>query len=117
MKNGHLAIAFNNVNVSDDKAKPRTGPRVPLSVALSEDGGMTWSSVRDIEAHDPDFAKQFSGLRDKPGREEYSYPSIMQMPNGQIGVAYTYRRQTIKFVEFDENWIKQGRTVGSFKGD
>ena len=115
LRNGHLAIAFNNVNVSDEKGKPRTGPRVPLSVALSEDGGNTWSAVRDLETHDPDFAKQFSGLSDHPGREEYSYPSIMQMPNGKIGVAYTYRRQTIKFVEFDENWIKQGSTEGKFK--
>lgn len=116
LKNRHLVIAFNNVKVSGEKGKPRTGPRVPLSVALSEDEGKTWSFVRDIETRDPDFGKQFSGLSDKPGREEYSYPSIMQMPSGQIGVAYTYRRQTIKFVEFDENWIKQGSTAGDFKG-
>jgi len=117
LKDGDLVIAFNNVNASDKKGKPQTAPRVPLSVALSKDEGKSWSFVRDVETQYPDFAKQFSGLSDKPGREEYSYPSVMQMPNGQIGVAYTYRRRTIKFVEFDESWIQQGSTTGKFKGN
>jgi predicted neuraminidase len=117
LNNGHLVIAFNNVNATDVKGKPTTGPRVPLSVALSEDGGKTWPWVRDIETNDPEFGKEFTGLSDKPGREEYSYPSIMQMPDGKIGSAYTFRRETIKFVEFDENWIKKGGTQGKFKGD
>jgi len=117
LQDGHLVIAFNNVNATAVKGKPTTGPRVPLSVALSEDGGMSWPWVRDLEKHDPEFDKQFTGVSDKPGREEYSYPSITQLPSGKIGSAYTFRRETIKFVEFDENWIKGGGTEGKYKGE
>ena len=53
----------------------------------------------------------------QPGREEYSYPSIMQTRDGKIMVAFTYRRQTIKVVSFPEDWIKQGGTVGEHRGE
>jgi predicted neuraminidase len=51
----------------------------------------------------------------EPGREEYSYPSIMQTRDGEILVAFTYRRQTIKVVSFREDWIRHGSTAGEFK--
>jgi predicted neuraminidase len=119
LANGHLAMAFNNAGSVVTKGKPQAGPRKPLSVALSEDGGETWGWVRDLETGiaragelPPDPIQ-----KDKPGREEYSYPSILQAADGKINVAYTYRRLTIKIVRFDENWMKMGTTSGTFTGD
>ena len=43
-----------------------------------------------------------------PGREEYSYPSVMQSRDGKIYVSFTYRRQTIKVVSFEEDWLRMG---------
>ena len=42
-------------------------------------------------------------LESNPG--EYSYPSIMQAPDGNIHVIYTYRRYSFKHVEFSESWL------------
>jgi predicted neuraminidase len=119
LSNGHLVIAFNNAGSVVTKGKPTAGPRKPLSVALAEDGGHTWGWVRDIETGEPRAGELPADplKKDDPGREEYSYPSILQGADGQIVVAYTYRRLTIKVVIFSEGWIKNGTTRGTFKGE
>jgi predicted neuraminidase len=109
LTDGFVAIAFNNSNAGAIRGKPRTSARKPLSIALSADGGETWPWVRDIETGDVE------GLQNED--EEYSYPSLLQQANGKIVVAYTYRRETIKVVRFQEDWIKRGSTAGRFKGD
>jgi predicted neuraminidase len=60
-----------------------------LSITRSIDGGKTWSAHLAFESN--------------PG--EYSYPSVLQTDDGLIHVVYTYRRYSIKHVEFDENWL------------
>ncbi len=117
LSNGHIVLAFNNVGSVMNDGKPKAGPRKPLSVALSEDGGETWGWIRDIETGElPEGAAPIPAERNAPGREEYSYPSILQIPDGTIHVAYTYRRYTIKDVTFNEDWIKKGGTIGTAKG-
>lgn len=109
LRDGALVVAFNNSSAGITRDEPRTSARKPLSIALSEDGGATWPWVRDIEA---------GGVQgDKDASEEYSYPSLLQDAEEKIIVAYTFRRETIKIVRFDEEWIKQGGTAGKFKGD
>ncbi len=49
LQDGSMVIAFNNSSSGIVKDKPRTAPRIPLSIALSRDGGQTWPWVRDIE--------------------------------------------------------------------
>jgi predicted neuraminidase len=98
LKDGRIAVAFNNAHAANIIGKPSTGPRKPLTVALSSDGGNTWSASRDVE-----LGRQ--GAINN-AREEYSYPSILQEKNGAILVAYTFLRQTIKVVEFPESWIE-----------
>ncbi|MDR3727467.1 MAG: exo-alpha-sialidase [Terracidiphilus sp.] len=111
LRNGHLVMAFNN----SSKNAPGGALRKPLSIALSVDEGKTWRSVRDVETGRPGYGMAEQRIK-KPGREEYSYPTIMETKSGEILVAFTYRRQTIKVVSFREDWIKQGGTAGEFKG-
>jgi predicted neuraminidase len=118
LTNGNLVIAFNNVGSVVTRGKPQAGPRKPLSIAISDDGGNTWPWVRDLETgklRGGEMAVE-SVKKNEPGREEYSYPSIIQGSDQKIYVAYTYRRFTIKAVRFDENWIKKGTTEGTFRG-
>jgi predicted neuraminidase len=118
LTNGHLVIAFNNVGSVVTRGKPQAGPRKPLTVAISEDGGNTWPWVRDLETgklRDGEMAVE-SVKKNEPGREEYSYPSIIEGSDHKIYVAYTYRRFTVKAVRFDEKWIKEGTTEGTFRG-
>ena len=43
LNNGHLVMAFNNRQASGTRTRSTTAPRWPLSVALSTDGGRTWT--------------------------------------------------------------------------
>ncbi len=66
---------------------------------------MTWSYHRDVQIHDDDNNTHVW---------EYSYPSLLQSfwtgsDNNDIHLVYTYDRLTIKYVRFNENWIKQGK--------
>jgi predicted neuraminidase/peroxiredoxin len=79
LANGHLLVVYN------DSPTRRT----PLVVARSIDEGKTWEEPRQLESN--------------PG--EYSYPCIIQTADGRIHVSYTYRRYSIKHVEFNEDWL------------
>lgn len=112
LKDGNLVLAFNNSAVvrpdpDSTGSKPTGGLRKPLSLALSEDGGQTWRYVRDIETGRPGYGMAERDAK-VPGREEYSYPTVIQRSDGKIMVAFTYRRQTIKVVTVSEGWIKSG---------
>ncbi len=61
-----------------------TRGRGKLNVATSADG-KAWRKVLDLE--------------DQPG--EYSYPAVIQTPDGLVHVTYTYRRRSIKHVVID----------------
>jgi predicted neuraminidase len=108
LKSGQVLMTFDNTHGKSQEHKTQTGPRAPLSIALSPDAGLTWNAVRDLESPDPAGAKL-------EGREEYSYPSVLQMADGKILTAYTFRRLSIKAVRLDEAWIKSGSTVGVYK--
>jgi len=80
-------------------------PRAPLSIAFSEDGGISWPICRDIEVGDGYCLSNNS----KDGlNREYSYPSIIQGSDGLIHVAYTYFRQRIKYIRFNTAWVEKG---------
>jgi len=81
LSNRNLAIVFNDSTVD----------RTPLSIARSTDEGRTWETPLHLESN--------------PG--EYSYPCIIQSSDGQIHVSYTFRRYSIKHVEFNEDWLTQ----------
>lgn len=79
LASGNLLLVFN-----DSPAE-----RVPLSVAMSADGGMTWP-VRKVIAQ---------------GTSTYSYPSVVQAPDGMIHVVYSLGRDRIEHVTFSEAWL------------
>jgi predicted neuraminidase len=110
LRDSHLVVAFNNTQASAVRGAPRTAARNVLSIALSTDGGKTWPWVRDVQ--DDRVA-----AADKLGEgSEYSYPSITQSPDGKIQMAFTFDRLTIKYMSFNEQWIKHGGTKGLFTG-
>jgi predicted neuraminidase len=114
LKNGHFVMVFDNSHADRSGSKPVQGLRKPLSIALSVDEGKSWSFVRDIEQGRPGYGAEEQRPK-TPGREEYSYPTVMQTDDGKVHVAFTFRRQTIKEVELTEDWIRQGATVGVYK--
>lgn len=73
-------------------------PRAPLMLAISSDGGRSWPDRRLIE--DGDGFCLTNNSTDKKNRE-LSYPSIHQMPDGSVHIAFTYHRQAIKHVRID----------------
>lgn len=58
--------------------------RSPLNVALSRDGRQ-WEAALVLES--------------EPG--EYSYPAVIQTPDGRVHITYTWRRERIKHVVLD----------------
>src|SRR5680860_874947 len=64
------------------------GDRVPLSLGISTDG-RNWNRVLDLEP-----------LRETTDREgeEYSYPTVIQAPDGKVHIVYTWNRKTVKYV-------------------
>jgi predicted neuraminidase len=112
LRDGHIVIAFDNSSIN--KPQGNEGLRKPVAVALSEDDGKTWPYVRDVELGRDGYGMAEQKPKE-PGREEYSYPTIMQTREGEILIAFTYRRQTIKVASFREDWIKKGGTVGEYK--
>ena len=111
LKDGHLVMVFNNAQATLVRGKAQTGSRRILSVALSIDDGKTWPWVRDLENRESEPA--ILPLEDP----EYSYPAVTQSADGMIQTAYTFRRQTIKYMTFDEDWIKHGTTEGGNSAD
>ncbi|MFB3921771.1 MAG: exo-alpha-sialidase [Terriglobia bacterium] len=59
-----------------------TRERTPLSVAMSSDGGETWTP--------------FAQLETQPG--EFSYPAVIPSSNGDVHITYTWKRKRIKHV-------------------
>lgn len=107
LRNHDIVLAFNNSPRVMIHGKVRPGPRKPVTLAISTDGGKTWPWMRNIETGRP-WATTALEKEKKPGREAYAYPTVVQDPDGKIDVAFTYRRETIKFMRIPESWIKQG---------
>ena len=128
LASGKLAIVFNDISaeqaterrvslydeIEDDtdaeyvEATPtgRTAfwgtPRAPMTLALSDDDGLTWPQKRDVETGDGYCMTNNSADR---RNRELSYPSVAQTADGTLHVAYTHHRQFIRHVPLSEDWI------------
>jgi predicted neuraminidase len=87
LRDGRWAFVGNDQN----------GDRTQLALFLSEDEGNTWRWKTYLE-HDP------------PGGGGYSYPCLIQAPDGLLRITYSHHRaknqKSIKYVEVDPRQIK-----------
>lgn len=67
-----------------------TRRRTPLSVAISSDGGETWSPFAQLETE----------------RGEFSYPAVIQASDGDIHITYTWKRKSIKHAVISKDALK-----------
>ena len=77
-------------------------PRAPLCVAVSEDDGKTWKSETLEEG---DGFCMTNNSEQKLNRE-LSYPSIVGDGSGGVHIAFTFWRQTIKYVRLSAEYFK-----------
>jgi predicted neuraminidase len=120
LRTGEIAIAYNHSNAASssdrraslyDEIEPtaRDGgeaqaierpaiwgvPRAPLSLAFSSDGGVSFGPRTDLETGSGYCLTNNS----KDGlNREFSYPSIVEAPNGDLDIAFTYFRRAIKHI-------------------
>ncbi len=86
------------VEVSGEEDRRRAfwgAPRAPLTLAISDDDGVTWPHRRVLA--DGDGYALSNNSRDGLNRE-LSYPSIAQGPDGTVHVAFTHHRKAIRHV-------------------
>lgn len=127
LKNGSIAIVYNHSNAADSDQRrlslydeiegeseqekdqdaapaadvydgPRAiwgVPRAPLSLAFSYDDGMSFLEHVDLDIGNGYCLSNNSQLS---LNREFSYPSIVEGPDGTLHVAYTYFRRAIKYV-------------------
>lgn len=104
LSDGQLVLAFNDATIERDQVRwvERDGKlvakvvRTPLTLAASDDEGMTWAWARNVQVSDAEYARTMAG---------YSYPTVAQGPDGALHVAYSYLRKTIKHVILPEKWL------------
>lgn len=85
LRDGRILLVYNHAASGRDN----------LQLAISADEGRTWRPGPLIEA---------------AARKEYSYPAMVEAPDGRIHLTYTWERQRIKHVEFNLSWIDRGPT-------
>ncbi|MDX5985425.1 sialidase family protein [Sphingomonas echinoides] len=84
LADGRQLIVYNHSAHWPDH--PGEGPRWPLNIGLSRDGG-DWRNVLTLE--------------DKPLPDGYAYPAVIQTRDGLVHISYTYNRTHIRHVVVD----------------
>ncbi len=104
LSSGRLALIFNRFGFPPDldgsESAPKWGearwPRTrwPLSIALSDDDGLTWPWIRDL-----DTGFGFSGALNWTINGQLAYPTLIEGQPGELHVAYSWGgRQAIRYV-------------------
>lgn len=97
-----------SINKAIDNSKQKKAfwgtPRAPMTVAISEDGGETWPYIKNLQIGD---GYCLSNNSTEQKNREFSYPTIVQSIDGKIHIAFTYFRQTIKYIQLNKEWIKK----------
>jgi predicted neuraminidase len=103
LQSGTIALIFNPVSVNEDPSLT-VWPydRCPVTIALSEDGGVNWPYMRHIET-----GESFCGERNRGANKRYEYPYIIQAKDGLLHVTYSHAsRKCIKYSRISEDWIR-----------
>lgn len=101
---------YDEIEEGDDRPDATGGcapiwgvPRAPLSLCISSDGGLTWP-WRKIIDDSPGTCQSNNSLDGR--NKELSYPYLLEGPDGDIHVAYTYFRRAIKYVRLPRGWAE-----------
>ena len=108
LASGRLAMIFNRFGFAQEPTSseesldwgearwPRT--RWPLSIAISDDDGLHWPWIRDIDA-----GFGFCGPMNWDLNGQLAYPTLIEGLPGELHVAYSWAgRQTIRYVALRE---------------
>jgi predicted neuraminidase len=105
LKSGLLAMVFNRFSLPPDPQEelrwgmarwPNT--RWPLTIAISEDDGLTWPWMRDIDTGDG-----FCGTANWFLNGQLAYPSLVEGLPGELHIAYSWgNRAAIRYVSLHE---------------
>ncbi len=105
LSSGNLVLVYNRAGLgagTRPDGQQAWGPRSPLNIALSSDGGHTWDHDRELEQGPAtsDYAASLTNIA-VPSAHEYSYPAVIAR-DGLIHAAYTHHRTAIKHVALTE---------------
>jgi predicted neuraminidase len=107
MQSGVIGLIYNDLSFNGNEGItiwPQQ--RCPVTMAISEDEGITWPYRRVIEP-----GEGFVGPWNDINNRRYEYPVMMQGRDGKIHVAYSWgSRKNIKYVCVDESWIRGKET-------
>lgn len=103
LQSGDLALIYNPVRFNDDVTKTVwPAQRCPVTIAISEDEGVTWPYRRVVEP-----GEGFTGPWNDINNRRYEYPVMMQGKDGLIHAAYSWgTRRCVKYVCVNEVWIR-----------
>ncbi|MBB6730665.1 sialidase family protein [Cohnella zeiphila] len=103
LQSGAIAIVFNHCSANEDPSVTLWPyERVPVTIALSDDGGETWPYMRHLETGD-----DYCGEANRKFNRRYEYPTLIQSRDGMIHVAYAYGNRThIQYACFPEDSIR-----------
>ena len=85
LKSGALLLAYN----------PTEHDRNMLALSLSFDNGEHWTAPRMV-------------VQSANTSDEFSYPALLEDAQDNIHLTYTYKRQGIKHIMFNESWLRGG---------
>ena len=88
MSDCRFLVAFN------DQQEERNN----MSIGISSDA-KKWKAVATLE-------------QDKDDQEEYSYPYLIHTGGGEYHLLYTWKRERIAHIQFNEAWLKQQKGTG-----
>lgn len=105
---GRLAIVFNRFASDYDLDDPKPwgearwpNTRWPLSIALSEDDGLSWPWIRDLDSGDG-----FAGVANYSLNGQLAYPCIVEGVPGELHIAYSWGgRLAIRYLAIQESDI------------
>ena len=110
LASGRVALAYNHNSAPTTYGKTGAWPalRNPVSIALSEDGGITFPLIRNVER-----GEGYVGEENKFNNRQYEYPCIIQATDGAIHLAYAYQtRRGVKWVALSEDDV-----MGAIRGE
>lgn len=110
LASGRVAVAYNHSSAPRSTEQRGTWPglRCPVSIALSEDGGLTFPLIRHIER-----GEGYAGEENRASNRQYEYPFLMQARDGMLHLAYAYQtRRGVKWVTLSEEDV-----MGSVRGE